>query len=131
MKKETKKNIPAVAEYEAQVSGSKISPFVAINYISCKELYKSRFEELFKTRIKAIDKMDGFIFMNVLKPTEAEGDYLIMSYWTHEEAFKAWTKSDNFLEGHKRGFEDIKLAKERNEEPPMKSDFKTYNVISH
>lgn len=115
-------------------SGFKASPgldtFVAINYITCKEHYKSRFEELFKTRIKAIDKMPGFIFMNVLKPLNGDGDYLIVSYWKSEDAFKDWTKSQNFIEGHKRGFEDIRMAKERNEEPPMKSGFKTYEVIS-
>jgi heme-degrading monooxygenase HmoA len=53
-----------------------------------------------------------------------------VSYWTNEEAFNRWTKSPEFIEGHKRGFEDIRLAKERNEEPPMKSDFKTYTVIA-
>ena len=108
----------------------KTNTFVAINYISCKEHYKPRFEELFKTRAGAIDRMPGFLFMHVLKPSDNKGDYLIVSYWTHEEAFSKWTKSPEFLEGHKRGFEDIKLAKERNEEPPMKSDFKTYNVIA-
>jgi heme-degrading monooxygenase HmoA len=108
----------------------KENTFVAINYISCKEHYKPRFEELFKTRAGAIDRMSGFLFMHVLKPSNNDGDYLIVSYWTHEEAFSKWTKSPEFLEGHKRGFEDIKLAKERNEEPPMKSDFKTYNVIA-
>ncbi|HWQ80760.1 MAG TPA: antibiotic biosynthesis monooxygenase [Ignavibacteria bacterium] len=115
-------------------SGLKASPgletFVAINYITCKDHYKPRFEELFKTRIKAIDSMPGFIFMNVLKPLDGEGDYLIVSYWRSEEAFKDWTKSQNFIDGHRRGFEDIRLAKERNEEPPMKSGFKTYKVIS-
>jgi heme-degrading monooxygenase HmoA len=104
--------------------------FVAINFISCKEHYRPRFEELFATRVKAIDRMPGFLFMNVLKPSNNEGEYLIVSYWTNEEAFNRWTKSPEFIEGHKRGFEDIRLAKERNEEPPMKSDFKTYTVIA-
>ena len=108
----------------------KKNTFVAINYISCKEHYKPRFEELFRSRAGAIDRMPGFLYMHVLKPSNNEGDYLIISYWAHEEAFSKWTKSPEFLEGHKRGFEDIKLAKERNEEPPMKSDFKTYNVIA-
>jgi heme-degrading monooxygenase HmoA len=115
---------------ENKINSPEINSFVAINFISCKEYYKPRFEELFKSRIKAIDKMPGFIFMNVLKPMNNEGDYLIVSYWKNEDAFKEWTKSASFIEGHKRGFEDIKLAKEKNEEPPMKSDFKTYSVMS-
>jgi heme oxygenase (mycobilin-producing) len=123
-------NNTVIQSSENHVNKPGVHSFVAINYIKCKEHYKPRFEELFKTRIKAIDKMPGFIFMNVLKPSDPDADYLIVSYWKGEEAFKDWTKSENFLEGHKRGFEDIKSAKMRNEEPPMKSDFKTYNVIS-
>jgi heme oxygenase (mycobilin-producing) len=104
--------------------------FVAINYISCKPHYIQRFEELFATRAKAIDRMPGFINMEVLKP-QANGDnYLIVSHWDSEDSFKTWTKSPEFIEGHKRGFEDIKTAKEKGEELPMSSSFKTYEVIS-
>lgn len=104
--------------------------FVAINYITCKEHYKERFEELFGSRAKAIDKMPGFKFMNVLRPTDNEGDYLIVSHWESEENFKGWTKSEAFIEGHKRGFADLAAAKEKGEEMPMTSSFKTYEVIA-
>ncbi|MBP9193006.1 MAG: antibiotic biosynthesis monooxygenase [Ignavibacteria bacterium] len=104
--------------------------FVAINYINCKEHYKPRFEELFGTRAKAIDTMPGFLDMEVLKPVNGEGDYLIVSHWDSEDAFKDWTKSPAFIEGHKRGFEDLRIAKEKGEEMPMTSDFKTYEIIA-
>jgi len=104
--------------------------FVAINYISCAENYKERFEMLFGTRAKAIDRMPGFRFMQVLKPTDGNGDYLIVSHWDSEDHFKKWSSSPEFLEGHKRGFEDIGRAKNEGKEPPMKSVFKTYSVIA-
>ena len=104
--------------------------FVAINYIRCKKEYRPRFEELFGTRAHAIDRMLGFIDMHVLRPQTDDGDYLIVSFWETEEAFKTWTQSPEFLDGHRRGFEDIRRAKERGEEPPMRSDFKTYQVIA-
>ena len=104
--------------------------FVAINYISCKDHYRERFEELFATRAKAIDTMPGFKFMEVLKPKQNGDHYLIVSHWESEENFKIWTKSPEFIKGHIRGFEDIKIAKEKGEEPPMTSSFKTYEVIS-
>ena len=104
--------------------------FVAINYISCKDHYKPRFEELFATRAGAIDRMPGFKYMEVLKPQDNSDNYLIVSHWDSEETFKNWTKSPEFIEGHKRGFEDIKIAKEKGEEPPMSSSFKTYEVIA-
>lgn len=104
--------------------------FVAINYITCKPHYKDRFEQLFATRAHAIDRMPGFRYMEVLKPKNEDDKYLIVSHWDSEENFRNWTKSPEFLEGHSRGFEDIRKAKENGEEPPMSSDFKTYEVIS-
>lgn len=105
--------------------------FVAINYINCQEDYKGRFEELFASRAHAIDRMPGFVDMQVLKPkTGEDSTYLIVSHWESEEAFKSWTGSPEFLEGHKRGFEDIKKAREEGKTPPMTSDFKVYKVIS-
>ena len=104
--------------------------FVAINYINCEPHYRERFEQLFGTRAHAIDRMPGFMDMQVLKPND-EGEYLIVSHWSSEEAFKTWTSSPEFLEGHKRGFEDIRKAKERGEKSPMSSSFKTYEVIAN
>ncbi len=105
-------------------------PFVAINYIECEENYKARFEELFGSRAKAIDQMPGFQFMNVLKPKADDAPYLIVSYWDNEADFKQWTASPAFIEGHKRGFEDIRKAREEGKNPPMSSTFKTYEVIA-
>lgn len=104
--------------------------FVAINYINCKPHYRERFEQLFASRAGAIDRMPGFKFMEVLKPQDGDDNYLIVSHWESEENFKSWTKSPEFIEGHKRGFEDLRIAKEKGEEPPMSSSFKTYEVIA-
>ncbi|MCX7878961.1 MAG: antibiotic biosynthesis monooxygenase [Ignavibacteria bacterium] len=104
--------------------------FVAINYINCKPHYRERFEQLFSTRAHAIDRMPGFKYMEVLKPTKENDNYLIVSHWDSEESFRNWTKSPEFIEGHQRGFEDIRKAKEKGEEPPMSSDFRTYEIIA-
>lgn len=104
--------------------------FVAINFIDCKDDYRSRFEELFASRAKAIDRIPGFKRMQVLRPNKPGESYLIVSYWESEDNFKSWTSSPEFIEGNNRGFEDLKLAKERGEEPPMKSTFVTYDVIA-
>ena len=104
--------------------------FVAINYISCKEEHKPRFESLFLTRAHAIDRMPGFIEMKVLKPQDQQSDYLIVSHWEDEQAFKSWTGSTEFREGHRRGFQDIEAAKSAGQEPPVTSSFKTYQVLT-
>lgn len=103
--------------------------FVAINYIKCEDHYKHRFEELFASRAHAIDRLPGFVNMEVLRPN-GDGEYLIVSHWESEAAFKQWTTSSEFLEGHKRGFDDLRQARERGEKPPMVSSFKTYNILT-
>jgi heme-degrading monooxygenase HmoA len=105
--------------------------FVAINYISCTPEYRERFEELFGSRAKAIDLMPGFVDMQVLQPAKPEDPYLIVSYWETEDAFKTWTRSEAFLEGHRRGFADLAKAKEEGRPAPMHSDFKTYKIIAN
>lgn len=103
--------------------------FVTINFITCSEDYKPRFEELFRTRAKAVDRMPGFVNFELLRPKDGGDTYLIMTHWEDEESFKAWTKSEAFTEGHRRGFKDIKEAKAKGEKPPVSSDFKAYEVI--
>ena len=104
--------------------------FVAINYITCVEHYRERFEELFRTRKQAIDKMPGFREMFVLKPTDGGATYLIQSHWDNASAFESWKGSPEFLEGHKRGFEDIRRYREEGKTLPLNSKFITYEVLT-
>jgi heme-degrading monooxygenase HmoA len=115
---------------QAVVETPESEGFVAINYITCKPEYRERFEYLFKTRARAIDRLPGFRGMYVLRPQQEGDAYLVISHWDSEAHFRAWLQSPEFLEGHKRGFEDIRAAKARGEEPPMRSDFRTYEVIT-
>ena len=104
--------------------------FVAINTIDATPGYIERFEMLFTTRAHAIDRMNGFHSMQVLKPTNENESYLIVSFWESEDHFKNWSNSPEFLEGHKRGFEDLSKAKEEGKEAPMRSTFRTYNILT-
>ena len=104
--------------------------FVAINYIDCTADYVERFEELFSTRAGAIDKLEGFQYMHVLKPKETGDSYRVVSYWEFEDNIKPRTKSPAILEGHKRAFAHMAKAKEEGKTTPMKSTFKVYDIIS-
>lgn len=105
--------------------------FVAINRIHCKPHYTERFECLFCSRARAIDRMPGFLGMNVLKDKNPEAPYLVVSYWLSEAHFDAWVGSPEFHEGHKRAFADLKEFKERGEEPPMTSEFSVYTILTN
>ncbi len=104
--------------------------FVAINFISCPEDYKARFEQLFADRVRAIDTMPGFVEMEVLRQKDGEGPYLVLSHWESEEQFREWVKSPAFIEGHRRAFADMEKAKAEWGLPPMTSEFKTYERIA-
>lgn len=104
--------------------------FVAINSIQCEPAYVERFETLFRTRAGAIDHMPGFQRMYVLRPVTEGEEYLIVSHWDSEEHFQAWTRSDAFREGHRRGFVDLEEARLAGRPAPMHSRFRTYAVIS-
>lgn len=66
----------------------------------------------------------------MLRADGQEEPYLIVSYWAEKASFDAWVGSQEFVEGHKRGFEDLKKAKDAGEQPPMQSRFVTYSVVS-
>jgi heme-degrading monooxygenase HmoA len=104
--------------------------FVAINYIHCTDEYRSTMEQLFLTRAHAIDRIQGFLSMDILKPEKEDDAYLIISRWEHEESFKQWMHSPEFLEGHKRAFADIRQATASGKQAPMKSVFRTYTHLA-
>lgn len=104
--------------------------FVTINYISCSTSYMERLEYLMQTRKKEIDNMPGFIEMEVLKPNGGDNVYLIISHWEDKSYFDNWRKSEAFAKGHRRGFEDIEKARKEGNEQPIKSTFKTYEILT-
>ncbi|WP_114312183.1 antibiotic biosynthesis monooxygenase family protein [Thermus caldifontis] len=76
--------------------------FVVMNRIPVKPEYAEEFEEAFRTRARLVDRMPGFIRNLVLRP-QAPGDpYVVMTFWESEAAFRAWTESPEFREGHAR-----------------------------
>jgi heme-degrading monooxygenase HmoA len=121
----------ATLEYtnENTITAADGANFVAINAITCDEGFRPHFERMFKSRAGAIDRMPGFISMEVLKPNN-EGAYLIISRWKDEAAFQGWMNSSAFLEGHRRGFSEMQQYKARGEAPPLKSDFSVYRILT-
>lgn len=108
---------------------SREAEYVAVNFIACTPEYRERFETLFKSRAHAIDRAPGFHRMLVLQPEREGGDYLVVSYWDDKAAFDHWRTSPEFAEGHRRGFEDVRKAREAGQTPPMTSRMETYSVL--
>ncbi|MBZ0263954.1 antibiotic biosynthesis monooxygenase [bacterium] len=104
--------------------------FVAMNRISCSEEYIDRFEKLFKDRAREVDNLEGFISAKILRPLKDDQPYVVMTYWEAQEYFDAWLKTDAFIKGHARGFDDMKKAREEGRKPPMTSTMEIYEVFA-
>lgn len=76
--------------------------FVSANRIWVKPEYAERFEEVFRTRARLVDRMPGFLRNLVLRPKNPEDPYVVLTFWESEAAFRAWTESPEFREGHAR-----------------------------
>lgn len=59
------------------------------------------FEEVFRGRARLVETMPGFVSLEVLRPLQEQGVFVSMAHWETREAFEAWTKSEQFAEGHK------------------------------
>lgn len=119
----------APAPHDAEAARLQVGHFVAVNYITCDPSYRGRFETLFRSRMHAIDRAPGFHHMAVLRPHREDDAYLVVSHWTDRASFESWSKSPEFIEGHRRGFEDLRQARERGEKLPMTSRMEAYDVL--
>ena len=74
---------------------------IVMNRIPVAEGREQDFEQTFIGRDRAVDKMPGFIDMQVLRPTEGR-TYVVLTRWQSQEAFKAWTSSEAFIAAHRK-----------------------------
>jgi heme-degrading monooxygenase HmoA len=74
---------------------------IVMNRIPVAEGREQDFEQTFVGRDRAVDKMPGFIDMQVLRPTEGR-TYVVLTRWQSQEAFKAWTSSEAFIAAHRK-----------------------------
>ena len=73
---------------------------VVCNRIPVNPEYAEAFEQRFKEREGMVDSMDGFISFQILRPTNPEHPYVVMTFWEDKASFDAWTKSDAFKQQH-------------------------------
>ncbi|WP_267640509.1 antibiotic biosynthesis monooxygenase family protein [Haloarchaeobius amylolyticus] len=74
--------------------------FVVANRIPVAEGHEDAFEARFEARAEKVDQREGFVRMEVLRPVEADR-YVVLTYWESEDAFDAWTESEEFREAHR------------------------------
>ena len=74
---------------------------IVMNRIPVAEGREADFERTFTERDRAVDRMPGFIDLQVLRPAEGR-TYVVLTRWQSQEAFKAWTSSEAFIAAHRK-----------------------------
>jgi heme-degrading monooxygenase HmoA len=72
---------------------------VVMNRIPVAEGREAEFEKTFTERDRAVDRMPGFLDLQVLRPAEGQ-TYIVMTRWKSRAAFDDWTKSEAFIKAH-------------------------------
>ncbi|MCG7873045.1 MAG: antibiotic biosynthesis monooxygenase [Candidatus Thiodiazotropha lotti] len=74
--------------------------FIVANRVPVAEAYQEMFEARFQARSGQIDKQPGFVRMQVLKPSNPDTPYIVLTSWQDRAAFENWVGSDDFRQAH-------------------------------
>lgn len=62
---------------------------------------EQEFEAAFARRPKLVDQHEGFVSFEVLRPTEKNGRYVLMSKWSSMEAYETYLTSREHEQVHR------------------------------
>jgi heme oxygenase (mycobilin-producing) len=83
---------------------------VKINVLQVPEGRGEVLEQRFAARAGEVEKVDGFLSFDLLRPTEGTDRYLVVTKWRDEAAFLAWMSSEAFTKGHAQSQGDAPAA---------------------
>ena len=72
---------------------------VVQNHIPVKSEYREQFEKLFSGGTRYVQNAPGFVRNEVLRPIKGDS-YIVQTYWTSQETFQSWVKSEDFKKAH-------------------------------
>ncbi len=73
---------------------------VVSNRIQVTKGHEKEFEERFQARQGLVEKMPGFIRLEILRPIKSDY-YIVQTCWEDMDAFRSWTDSPEFHEAHR------------------------------
>jgi heme-degrading monooxygenase HmoA len=74
---------------------------VRINAITVSPGAGDELARRFAARAGAVDDAPGFEGFELLRPTDGRDTWLVVTRWSDEESFRAWTESPAFAHGHR------------------------------
>jgi len=77
--------------------------YIAMNRFKVVKGEEAAFEEVWRSRRSRLDEMPGFRMFHLLRGPEREDHVLYASHsvWESEDAFRAWTTSEQFRDSHR------------------------------
>lgn len=77
--------------------------YIAMNRFKVKHGSENDFEEIWRSRDRHLNEVDGYIEFSLLKGAKEEDHTLYSSHtiWSSYDDFDNWTKSDAFRKAHK------------------------------
>ena len=75
-------------------------PFVSMNCVTIPEDQAPDFEQAFLTRERHMGEAPGFVRFQLMRPLRNQ-EYLVVTEWESEQAFKDWIGSDLFKQAHR------------------------------
>lgn len=74
--------------------------YIVANRVPVAEGWEEAFEARFRQRAGQVEKSNGFVSMQILKPDSPETPYVVMTTWRDRAAFDAWIGSPDFRAAH-------------------------------
>lgn len=73
---------------------------VKINAIQPNPGMEQELERRFADRAGEVEKVEGFVSFQLLRPVSGETRYFVVTTWESDEAFMNWVTSPAFMKGH-------------------------------
>jgi heme oxygenase (mycobilin-producing) len=74
---------------------------VVMNVVRAADGRAEEFEQAFLTRERLLNQADGFLGFELLR-RDRDGEYVVLTRWESQEAFRGWVRSDLFRRSHSR-----------------------------
>jgi heme oxygenase (mycobilin-producing) len=90
---------------------------IVMNVVQVHEERREAFERAFLERESHVHEAEGFAGFELLR--RGNGEYIVLTRWQSDDAFKAWVNSESFKRSHRHA--DGELA--------HGSELRSYDVI--
>jgi heme-degrading monooxygenase HmoA len=74
--------------------------FVAMSRFVVANGMEESVRRAFADRPHLVDRAEGFIRMNVLRPVECPAEFWLLTYWASEADYKRWHRSHSYHDSH-------------------------------